>query len=165
MTLFYKNKESRMMLRLKEILFQNYGGFSDKRIKDLKKSSRFIVDDRTEQDYGANKKLYFVFCSIFVEVLSDDEVQVRLIGNVPISSEIEEWTEINEAVLQKDLEARLLFKIKKGNEGRLYDLAEKIMGIVAPGAPRYNVPSYKYICPRTGRSLKRLAKVLEDAWQ
>ena len=38
---------------LKQVLFNAYGGFADKRIKTLDKGALFIVDDRTPSDDDA----------------------------------------------------------------------------------------------------------------
>jgi hypothetical protein len=60
--------------------------------------------------------------------------------------------------------ARLQFQVTRGSQLLLSELAQAIRAIVAAGAPRYSVPSYKYVCPRTAASLERLKAALDRAW-
>ena len=76
------------MNTLKKVLFEEYDGFADKRIKKLETGSTFIVDDRTDGDQGADKKLFGWFCSMFVDVESSTSVTIRLIDGTSISSGI-----------------------------------------------------------------------------
>lgn len=152
---------------LKRRLFAEYKGFADKRIKNLAKSSRFIVDDRSDRDVGADRGLLGYFCSIFADVDSATKVSVLLYGNVPMSDAVNRW--VAERGAHMDLNsgamASLSFSVRPGDEHHLVKLAEAMEAIVAPGAPRYSERSYKYVCPRTGASLRRLARALRDAWK
>jgi hypothetical protein len=154
------------MSRLKEILFSEYDGFADKRYKNLDKHSKFIVDDRTQSDCGADGGLLSYFCMIFADVVSENKVKVSLIDNVPLGSDVERWIKTHSAELRSSGYGAdmLSFTVDEGNEAILMELSEAIDAIVARGAPRYEVPSYKYVCPRTANSLRRLAKTLCDAW-
>jgi hypothetical protein len=149
---------------LKAVLFAEYGGFVDRRIKDLAKSSTFIVDDRGPSDLGADRKLYSNFCLAFADVLDDDTVEVSLRGNVPNGSGVEAWIKENAAAFTPGIQASLEFTIKKGEQRRLWTLAEALRDIVGPGK-RYQTANYKYVCPRTAAALERLAKILDEAWQ
>lgn len=151
------------MLKLKEALFRAYGGFADKRIRKLEKGNTFIVDDRSAGDYGADRNLFLWFCSIFVEVISGDEVKVRLFGGVPMASSVEEWAKANDATLDASPNGQLVFHIKKGEQPDLLSLATAIKCIVAPGKT-YPIAAYKYVCPRTAHSLIKLASELTSAW-
>jgi len=55
---------------LKEALLAEYGSFVDKRVKTIDRGDRFIVDDQTRNDFGADKQLYgcSVRCSLPFEV-------------------------------------------------------------------------------------------------
>lgn len=150
-----------MSMQLKRRLYDEYGGFADKRIKKLEKGSQFIVDDRTDSDIGADKKLLSYFCSMFLAVEGDNAVSLRLHNNVPIGLSVEKWATKNDLELSDRV---LTLKITPENYGVLLSLAEAIEAITAPGAPRYSVPSYKYVCPRTAASLRRLHRVLDEAW-
>jgi len=154
------------MSALKKILFDEYGGFADKRIKDIDKGNKFIVDDRDDSDIGANGKLLSYFCMIFVEVLSNEKVFVELYGNIPIGKTVKNWLAKKEYEIKTlPMHSILSIEINQGDQGILKELAESIESIVAPGAPRYNVKSYKYVCPRTAKSLDRLRKILDKAWE
>lgn len=151
-----------MFSSLKKKLFDEYDGFADKRIKNLDKGQRFIVDDRSPRDFGA-RGLYSYFCSVFADVLADDRVQVVLSGNVPASQGVDDWAAKYQARKNDGISSSLSFIVERGNESTLNELAECIDGIVAPGK-RYDTSNYKYVCPRTAKSLRRLANVLSDYW-
>ena len=153
------------MNALKRILFDAYGGFADKRIKNLDKANTFIVDDREEADFGADRGLKSYFCAVFVDVHSNAKITVTLCGNVPVGKKVERWLEQNGcAIRTHGGQARLLFNVERGEQSILDQLSQAIDNIVAPGAPRYEVKSFKYVCPRTAESLRRLKLVLDDAW-
>lgn len=147
---------------LKSHLFDVYDGFADKRIKNLNKSDRFIVDDRDDGPaYGADKKLFLWFCAIYFHVQDDGSMNVELTGGVPTSEAIREWADKGNADLQEHpYRTRLLMDLQLGEEDRLRKLADMIAAIVRRGR-RYSVKAYKYVCPRTAQSLRRLADVLE----
>jgi len=148
------------MRALKRILFDAYGGFADKRIKDLDKSSRFIIDDRSDSDIGADKKLLSYFCMISAEVKSNEAVSIILIGNVPVGKDVKKWLKANKYEIKNlTYQSSLTIEVERGNQEILNDFARAIDSIVAPGAPRYKVKSYKYVCPRTAKSLRRIKRV------
>ena len=76
------------MNNLKGMLFRNYGGFADKRFKDLSKANSFFVDDRTREDTKANGWMKYYFCGLYVRVLSGSEIRLNITGNVPVSEEV-----------------------------------------------------------------------------
>jgi hypothetical protein len=154
-------------MSVKETLFAEYGGFADKRIKNIDKGKRFVADDRHYSDFGADKDLLSYFCAIFVDVVSDNEVQVTLTRNVPVGPAVTAWIAQNEATYNigtSYLTTSLKFTVRIGEQAILSELANSIRAIVAPGAPRYAVSSYKYVCPRTASSLDRLREALDRAW-
>lgn len=154
------------MRALKKILFRAYGGFADKRIKNLDKGDKFIADDRNDSDITADGNLLSYFCMIFVEVRSNERVTLGLCGNIPIGKNVKHWLALNKCKVETLINQSYLSKdINRGEQGILNELAIAIDSIVAPGAPRYNVKSYKYVCPRTARSLCRLKKILDEAWE
>jgi hypothetical protein len=53
--------------------------------------------------------------------------------------------------------------VEQGQEGKLLELAEAFAAIVAPGKA-YGISAYKYVCPRTANSLRRLAQTSTRAW-
>jgi hypothetical protein len=61
---------------LKQVLFNAYGGFADKRIKNLERGKLFIVDDRTRSDEDAAGKLFLWFCQVLAEVIDGDTVKI-----------------------------------------------------------------------------------------
>lgn len=151
-------------LILKQYLFDEYGGFADRRIKRLEKGDTFIIDDRSEDDIGANRQLYSYFCTMFAKVRASDHVSLTLHGNVPLSPTVHAWIKNSGGTYGESTYGKsLTVQIKTGEQNKLRDLARHVRAVVAPGS-RYDVPSYKYVCPRTAKSLERLAALLDKAW-
>ena len=146
------------MGHLKKTLFDKYGGFADKRVKKLESGTTFIVDDRGHGDCGADKKLFSHFCLIFADLTNEPNVRVLMIGGVPHCSNVDAWFKKHASPYANGFE----FTLQPGEERKLLELASAIEGIVKPGS-RYSVRAYKYVCPRTASSLRRLAKVLTNA--
>lgn len=151
------------MPELKAALFAGYGGFADKRVKNLDKATTFQVDDRDQGTIGADKKPLSWFCQIHADARSDDQLVVRLF-NAPVNDRIEKWAERNGAKLGHGIQPRLEFTIDRGKQALLSDLASQMKAIVAPGAPRYEWAHYKYACPRVARSLEKLKTILDSVW-
>ena len=153
------------MRQIKQALLNEYGSFSDKRIKNIDRGSSFIVDDRGPGDIGADKQLFSYFCRIFAEVVSPTEVKVSLDGNVPTGASLRQWLLSHAADFSAgDLHQHLTVVVQKGGVGRLSSLASAFRAIVMPGAARYDSPNYKYVCPRTAKALDRLERVLKQVW-
>ena len=152
------------MSRLKRALFDFYGGFADKRIKNLDKGTTFIVDARSTSDLGGDRKPFATFCMVFADVVSETEVRVNLSGNIPVGAQVEAWLKEQGLTIKKILAPQLSIKVSQGNQGILDSLADAMMSIVVRGAPRYDVPSYKYACPQTAGALKQLKQVLDSVW-
>jgi len=150
-------------LHLKKVLYEEYEGFADKRIKRLERGSLFIVDDRSVGDYGADRKLFAWFCLIFADVVSETAIKVTLYGGVPGGAPVKAWIATNKKLLAVTSNAQLTFFIKAGQENKLVELADAVAEIVSPGRA-YRVKAYKYVCPRVTKSLKKLAKTLNKAW-
>lgn len=146
--------------KLKAHLVEAYGGFSDRRIKNLTKGDTFIVDDRSSNDVAADRSLYPYFCLIFARVSGPDRIEVQLLGEVPMSESIKDWLTANDGKYNRGVQPSLTFTLTLGQEAVLDQLAELVQNIVRPGAPRYAVASYKYMCPRTAASLRRLSTIL-----
>lgn len=147
-------------IQLKQVLFDAYGGFADKRFKNLDKGRLFIVDDRTSGDEDASGKLFLWFCQIFAEVVDHDTVKITMRGGVPVGPLVAKWFAEN-GVKQTNFGREFL--VRRSEEQRLSELAAGFRAIVRPGA-RYPVKSYKFVCPRVARSLDKLREVLVRAW-
>ena len=149
---------------LKQHFFDAYGGFADKRVKDLDKRNTFIVDERDGgHAIGSDGGLYGSFCALSASVVGANTIELTLYGCVPMSPEIEGWAASCEATIaHQPGVTSLRVTLCLGQERRLLSLADLLMKIVRPGS-RYKVAAYKYACPRTARALRRLAAVMRDA--
>lgn len=147
------------MRYLKQILLEEYGQFANKRIKSLDAGSQLIVDGRTKSDIGANGLVYSTFCSMFLDVLSGDEVLLSLI-NCPKNPDIERWFVTNSISFGHNGKS---ISIMKGEQDCIRKL-EALVGLMASRGIRYDVPYYKYAGPRVSDSLTRLRQTLDKAW-
>jgi hypothetical protein len=146
---------------LKQALLNEYVSFSDKRIKNIEKGSRFFVDDRSERGLASDGLPYGWFCTVVVDVLDAHSVRVTLGNSIPQGPTVTAWAAASEVALT---EKTLQFTVTPDRIKLLTGLAEAFLGIVAPNARRYDVANYKYACPRVAKSLKRLADVLARVW-
>lgn len=144
---------------LKQALLNEYGHFADKRIKKIDSGDRFIVDGRTRSDIGSDGAVYGWFCSMFLEVVSEDEVVLSII-NCPSHHSVEKWFSEHASVFGRGGQTIV---IRKGEHPILRTLSSRVNGITADGA-RYGVRHYKYAVPRVVESLDRLWKVLNESW-
>jgi hypothetical protein len=145
---------------LKEALLHEYGTFADKRIKNIDRGDRFIVDDRTINDVGADRGLYGWFCSMFLDVQEPKAVDLWLERTLPMSPAVADVLE-RAGAEQRNMGYRI--RIDPENLETLTDLSVALRAIVRPGA-RYDTPSHKYVCPRTAGSLERLCNALKQHW-
>ena len=150
-----------MLYKLRKHLYGCYGSFADKRIKRIEKGRTFIGDTRDDGGIASDGSLYGWFCGILVNVDSDEEVLVTLFGNIPQSPSVDA---VFEKLGASPSASSIEFEINKGRIPILHELSEKIASIVAPGR-RYSTPNYKYMCPRTAESLRKLAGYLEGYWK
>jgi hypothetical protein len=148
------------MRALKEALLREYGSFADKRIKNIDKGSRFLVDDRHDGGLASDGSPYGWFCSISAEVLDEDSVRVSL-SNLPEGPSVAAWAD---AMAVTGTSVRTELVLTHDTLELLTGLAEALRSIVAPGAPWYSTASYKYACPRAADSLDRLERALARAW-
>lgn len=146
------------MSRLKQELYDTFDGFADKRITNISSGRNFIVDDRKEGDFGANKRLYSTFCQILATVDDENTVDVDLRGNVPDSERVRN---VIEDLGGTFTESGASLTIVRGEQSGLFVLSRAIAAITGK---RYSVASYKYVCPRTAKSLRRLTQALNRAW-
>ncbi len=79
------------MSKLKRVLYDEYGGFADKRIKKLEKGKRFFVDSRvTNFGLASDGSPYSWFCLIELEVLDEHSVSVQLGPFFPTGKQIDD---------------------------------------------------------------------------
>jgi hypothetical protein len=123
--------------------------------KDPARPRVFVIDDRNAGDHNARGRLYPVFCSVFLEIKNSNEFTVILGGQIPVSDEVRRLL----PSLTEDINGmRARVTVTPESVSVLEDLATAFERIVAPGQPRYSVPSYKYACPRTATTLRRFAE-------
>ena len=143
---------------IREIFFDEYDGFADKRLKNLTLNRPFIVDDRGHGDFDAKGQLFLWFCSLFIEVETTDKLILTIRGDMPMGPEVTKWLKDNNFHQEN---AGIEITLTPKNIDTLIDLIKAIETIIQR---RYFVKSYKYVVPRTAESLSRLYKVLKRVW-
>jgi hypothetical protein len=153
------------MRAFKNILFLEYGGFVDKRIKDIDKSDMFTVDDRDDPDLGYDRKPLSSFCKISVKVRSNKSLTVNLFGNIPAGKDVKRWLARHNCEIRTPARQSMLeFNVEKGNNGSLNELAGAIEQFVESSELHHIVKRNKLVCLRTAKSLRRLNAILDEAW-
>ncbi len=142
------------MYQFKKYLFDAYGGFGDKRVKDITKDYSFKIDDQDTDD----KHEYF--CGIFVKVIEGSKFELHLTNNAPFNSKIKSMVKAKGGKVQerdyKSIEVNLTSK----DYDFVSKLAVEIQGLVARGK-KYNNPNWKWLCPRTANSLSHFSGILK----
>jgi hypothetical protein len=127
----------------------------------MRRYGLIVIDNRSDKDRGADRRLYSWFCQMFAEVVDPTTVRVSLRGNVPIGPAVREW--LRSQKLPETSET-LVFEVQPSDVQKLRSLSAAIRSIVRRGA-RYEVSSYKYVCPRVARSLDQLHSTLRTYWR
>ncbi|MGA3311371.1 MAG: hypothetical protein ABSD08_22635 [Xanthobacteraceae bacterium] len=146
---------------LKGALLTEYGHFADKRIKNIDRASRFIIDDRDQGGLASDGHPFGWFCEVLADVLGDDKIRVTLQGQIPQGDAVQVWmTKYNAQISRPFYKDQMTFEVGRGDAGKLSELADAFISIVKPPA-RYEVASYKYACPRVAAALERLHEILD----
>ncbi|HEY3812947.1 MAG TPA: hypothetical protein VGL66_06955 [Caulobacteraceae bacterium] len=143
---------------LRSVLFRAYGGFGDKRLKDLTRDAPFIVDDRSEADLDARGNLFHWFCQLWARVEAADRLQLTFRGRVPEGLAVTEWFAAHGA---KQTSYGLVIELTPISVADLTGLCDAFSSILSRP---YKVKAYKYVVPRAVGSLEQLRCVLSNAW-
>jgi hypothetical protein len=145
-------------LYLKKRLFDSFGGFADKRIKNLAKSDLFICDDRKKAPRDARGMLFRWYCTINLRVISGGLIHIILGSAMPINPAVINWT--NKNSIKSD--GSTAITINEENIPKLGELATLIESII--NKP-YDIRAYKYECPRVAGILRRVEKILQKIFE
>jgi hypothetical protein len=141
-------------LYLKKRLFDSFGGFADKRIKNLAKSDLFICDDRKKAPRDARGMLFRWYCTIDLRVVSGELIHIIFGSAMPVNPVVTEW--INNNSIKSDHLTVVPFN--KENIPKLGELATLIDSVTKKP---YDIRAYKYECPRVAGILRRVEKILQ----
>ena len=145
-----------MSLALRRFLFNSYGGFGDKRVKDINRDYPFKLDDQSPSDKHEH------FCGVFARVHGTDHFTLSLTNHCPLDAEIEAAvTARGGRVTKHDLATALDVDLSVDDVDFVEELGARIRRLVAPGR-RYVNPNWKWVCPRTADSLQRFAEALRQ---
>lgn len=134
---------------LKEFLFAQYGRPLD---RSAPKQS-LVVDDFSSSDQSHS------FCHLSVEL--DDSEAFRLkIQNAPVSAPLREFVESRGWSIQETVYGPIIVIDLVVRESVVISELAKAVGRQVGRGRRYDNPNWKWVCPRTADSLKRLAQAL-----
>jgi len=151
---------------IKQALLNEYGHFADRRLKNIDKGSRFIIDDRDrDPSHGSDGTPYGWFCEMFVDVEGADAIKVTIIGPLPSGPSVEAWLKESGGVLHDgpfSMRDRRTFAVGPADIKKLVSLANAQRSLIA-GARNRDKSDY-FVCPRIAACLMRLYGVLEKHW-
>jgi hypothetical protein len=145
-----------MSARLNSYLFRAYGGYADKRLKQVGFGRAIRVAPATE---NVNQNIH---CVVLADVQPDDEIVLRMFGNVPYDEAV------SKSVLRLDSNATntakhtcCRFTVTRAKLLDLANLARAVEQVAAPGKS-YPHPSWKHSSVETAFGLRELATRLEE---
>jgi len=142
------------MYQFKKYLFDAYGGFGDKRVKDITKDHPFKIDDQDTDDTHEH------FCGIFVRVIEGAKFDLHLSNNAPLNSKIKNMVKAKVGKVQEGKYNSIEVNLTSKDYDFVSKLADEIEGLVAHGK-KYNNRNWKWLCPRTANSLRQFSEVLK----
>ena len=143
------------MYEFKKYLFAAYGGFGDKRVKDITKDYPFKIDGQGNDDSHEH------FCGIFVRVTDGKKFELHLTNNAPINSKIKNMIKQKNGEVQQGDTSSIKVNLTVKDSGFIKMLADEVKNMVGPGKT-YKNRNWKWLCPRTATSLNRFAKILKE---
>jgi hypothetical protein len=145
-----------MSIELKKYLFDHYGGYADKRVKDFRKEYPFKIDDQSDNDSPDR------FCSIFVKVTGADRFNLSLDNKAPVTPAIKDLVEKHGGKIYCNGERKHIeIDLSVEDVNFIKKLSRSINALVAPGT-YYEDRNLRWLCPRTADSLERFANVLDE---
>jgi hypothetical protein len=145
-----------MTAQLSSYLFRVYGGYADKRLKNVAFGRAIRIAPASE---SINQNIH---CVVLVDVQPDDEIVLRMFGNVPYDEAV------SKSVLRLDPDATntarqisCRFTLTPAKLLDLANLARAVDQVTAPGK-RYPHPSWKHSSVETAYGLRELATRLDE---
>jgi hypothetical protein len=143
-----------MFFQLRQYLYDAYESRHNTSFsRKLNKSTPIQIDDQDDNDQ-INE-----FCNVFCTVRSNDSFCIELIGNFPITSEIEDLIDIYGGKTDR-VNSRLLLELNIEQIDVLIDLADKIRKTSFLGTQ--NNPGWLTISSRTISSLYRFVRIVKE---
>lgn len=143
-----------MSYKLKQYLFNKYGGFADSRIKKIEKCDRFKIDDQRPSD---NIEL---FCGIFVTIVSDDRFVLFLSNNAPKTKAIRELVKSKSGTIKTNRGyTQMEVELNVGDISFLRKLSALTKSIIAPGK-KYSDANWVWRARRISESLDKFVEIL-----
>jgi hypothetical protein len=143
-----------MSRRLQQYLFDTYTTNGYHYITKIKRDFPIQVDDQDDNDILTD------FCNVFVTVGRKDHFEIEILGNMPITQEIEDFAEIYQGAVDRE-EGRITLCLNPNQVEALVDLATLIRKTSYLGESVGNTSWHK-ISARTISTLYRLARTVKE---
>ena len=143
---------------LKGRLFEAFGGFADKRIKNLAKADYFLCYDHDAAPKDAQGKLFLWFCTVGLRAVEGNLVHIHMGSAMPRNAAVNAWWDENTTTGQYD---QKVIPITPDTIDKLGELANLIASITKKP---YDVKAYKYVCPEVAEMLRTTEKRLKKVW-
>ncbi|MDE2464987.1 MAG: hypothetical protein KGO02_14895 [Alphaproteobacteria bacterium] len=153
---------------LKQALLDEYGHFADRRLKNIDKGSRFIIDDRDGggPSFGADGTPYGWFCEMFADVETAQPLKVTIKGPLPTGDAVIAWMKANGSNFVEDrysFRDSRIFVVTPTDKDKLLSLAKALESLIANSGQKRERSDY-FVCPRIAASLRRLHQLLDRQW-
>jgi|GEM_PF-2354241 len=145
------------MSRLRDHLLDAYDGYADKRIKNRSLDRPIKINDKDSHD------VYPHYCSILVRVPDRTGEALTLpLQHCPHNPDLIALVKKHGGTaITSDHGCDIQLNLNANQIGTVTSLANAISEVTKKGS-RYPNPNWKWTCPKTVDSLRRLAKVLKD---
>ena len=143
-----------MSKKFRDYLYKHYATNGEKLLRSVKKDPPIQIDDQDDND------MLTEFCNIFVTVGSENNMEIDISGNFPITSQLADYSEIYGGTADT-VKKRLTLSLYPEQADALIDLAGYIRKTADMGNAVGN-PSWNRISARTISSLKRFLRVVRE---
>ncbi len=156
----WSKKHERPLNELKRCLFDAFGGFADKRYKDLSKLDYFCLTDYSNAREQIQKSTRVMRCGMYLTTLTDSSMSLQLCGNVPstpifaaLVRQRGHWFEASD----------LYFTIRVGQAEFLEELAAAIRAELPDGNTNTSKAN-RVSWGRVAATLEKLATLANGVW-
>jgi hypothetical protein len=143
-----------MSARLRRYLTESYLGEKDFITGSVKKDFAIQIDDMDDNDDLTQ------FCTMFVTVGNRGNFVFELLGNIPLTQEIVDLSEIYGGSVERD-PGRIVFPLNLNQIEVLMDLAKKIRKTSKAGISVVN-PNWQRISARAISSIYRFVRIIRE---
>jgi hypothetical protein len=151
-------------LELKKRLFDSYGGFTDRRIKNLGKGDTFTIYGREATDFDDHDRAYSSLRKATVKVRDATTVDLHIERSLAAFGQVRRQAPALGGSIPREEISTLDMRVTPGELNRLEELATPCHALAQRRAPECGMRSYKPVCSPADKSLLRLWAILQEQW-